>query len=171
MTETPTTPALAAAGSRPRRDVLCGLLLVGVLGPAAAGTLAACGDSGPSGTPPRTAGPTAESEGESAPAPTGPAGTALAKVSAVPVGGGLLVTAPSGSQVLLVQPVAGTVKAYNPHCTHQGTVVRTPQQGVMTCPNHGSQFKATDGSVVRGPAASPLREVAITVQGGDVTLA
>jgi Rieske Fe-S protein len=41
----------------------------------------------------------------------------------------------------------------------------------MTCPTHGSEFKAADGSVVRGPAARPLLPVAVKVTGQDVTLA
>jgi cytochrome b6-f complex iron-sulfur subunit len=41
-------------------------------------------------------------------------------------------------------------------CTHQGTTVnyRSASSDIF-CPNHGSVFK-TDGSVQKGPAASPL---------------
>jgi Rieske Fe-S protein len=36
------------------------------------------------------------------------------------------------------------------------------------CRCHGSRFSATDGSVVQGPASSPLEEKPVTVTGGDV---
>ncbi|WP_373513142.1 ubiquinol-cytochrome c reductase iron-sulfur subunit [Persicitalea sp.] len=41
-------------------------------------------------------------------------------------------------------------------CTHQGTTVnyRSASNDIL-CPNHGSQFKL-DGTVQKGPAASPL---------------
>jgi Rieske Fe-S protein len=141
----------------PRRQLLCGALLLGAAG---AGVLAGCGASGGSTTPSSTGG-----------TPTDEAGTALAGLADIPVGGGKIVTTPSGAGVLLVQPVAGTVLGYNPTCTHQGSVVRPPVGGVMTCPTHGSEFKAADGSVVRGPAARPLLPVAVKVTGQDVTLA
>jgi cytochrome b6-f complex iron-sulfur subunit len=152
-----------------RRQVLCGLF-VGLLAP---GALVACGDASESGsqaggsttTAPRTATPTTGATG-SAPA----AAPELAKLSAIPVGGGALVDTAQG-KVLLVQPSAGTVKAYDPTCTHQGTIVNPPKGGVMTCPNHGSQFNATDGSVKTGPAASPLTEIPVRVEGGAVVLA
>ncbi|HEY0639605.1 MAG TPA: Rieske (2Fe-2S) protein, partial [Pseudonocardiaceae bacterium] len=102
----------------------------------------------------------------------GGGGTAgvLAKMSDVPVGGGIIVEG-DGGPVLLVQPTAGQIKAYNPACTHQGTQVEPPQGGVMTCPNHGSQFAAADGSVKKGPANGPLAAVEVTVSGEEITLA
>jgi cytochrome b6-f complex iron-sulfur subunit len=154
-----------------RRQVLCGLF-IGLLAP---GALAACGESqngsqagsqnGGSTTTPRPAPPTTGATGS---APAG--ATELAKLSAIPVGGGTLVDTAQG-KVLLVQPSAGTVKAYDPTCTHQGTTVNPPKGGVMTCPNHGSQFYATDGSVKTGPAASPLTEIPVRVEGATVVLA
>ena len=154
-----------------RRQVLCGLAIALI----APGALAACGDGGGSagsagstttaGPPPTTggAGSTGSSGGSAG-------GSALAKLSDVPVGGGTLVDSPSG-KVLVVQPTAGTVKAYNPTCPHQGTTVNAPQDNVITCPNHGSQFDASDGSVKTGPAASPLAEIPVRVQGTDIVLA
>ncbi len=41
-------------------------------------------------------------------------------------------------------------------CTHQGTDVKYREADMdIRCPNHGSEFKL-DGSVQKGPAASPL---------------
>jgi cytochrome b6-f complex iron-sulfur subunit len=138
----------------PRRQVLCGLLVLGAIG-STAGLLSACSSSDAPATP-RAGAPAA--------------GTVLAKVTDVPVGGGVLVSGGSG-QILLSQPTAGTIVAFDPTCTHQGTTVGTPHSGVITCPNHGSRFKATDGSVVNGPAAAPLKTIAVKVSGGNVVTA
>jgi Rieske Fe-S protein len=95
-------------------------------------------------------------------------GSTLAKVSDVPVGGGKLVTAPGGMRVMLTQPTQGVFKAFDARCTHQGTIVDPPQKGIMTCPNHGSQFATADGSVRRGPATAPLDTVAVQVKGDSI---
>jgi len=139
--------------------VLCGLF-VGLLAP---GALAACGGESQYSSS-TTSAPRGTTGG------AGSAGKELAKVSAVPVGGGTLVEGPQG-KVLIVQPSAGKIKAYDPTCTHQGTIINPPQAGVMTCPNHGSQFLATDGSVKTGPATLPLTEIPVRVEGGAVVLA
>jgi cytochrome b6-f complex iron-sulfur subunit len=76
-----------------------------------------------------------------------------------------------GGKVLLVRTSATEVKAYNAACTHQGTPVAVPENGVTTCPNHGSEFDATTGAVKKGPATRPLVEVAIKVDGDNVVLA
>ena len=38
----------------------------------------------------------------------------------------------------------------------------------LTCPWHGSQFKVTDGSVLRGPTEKPLKVYPSTVNNGSV---
>jgi len=156
----------------PRREVVCGLLLLGVLGPAA-GLLAGCGGEGATGagTSP-TPGGTAGSPAASGSAGAGPSGSpvTLATLADVPVGGGTIVTTES-RRVLLVQPTAGTVRAYDPRCPHAGTAVDPPEDGIITCPNHGSQFRPADGAVTRGPARRGLAEVAVTVQGDRIVLA
>jgi cytochrome b6-f complex iron-sulfur subunit len=146
-----------------RRQVLCGLA-VALLAPGA--FAAACG-GGPSG-----------SSGSGGATTTGAAGggsnTALARLSDVPVGGGILVDGPSG-KVLLVQPTAGTVKAYDPTCTHMQFTVSPPQGDTIRCdnpgPNHGSQFSVSDGSVTRGPATRPLATIAVRVSSDSIVLA
>ncbi|WP_412543699.1 Rieske (2Fe-2S) protein [Longispora sp. K20-0274] len=135
-----------------RRAVLLGAGAVG-----ATALLTACGGSSDAAAP------------SDPPAPTTPQNTdsgVLAKLADIPVGGGKLV-----GSVLVVQPQAGVVKAFNARCTHQGTIVGAPEAGVITCPNHGSQFKAEDGSLVKGPAARGLSAVAVKVVGGDVVRA
>jgi Rieske Fe-S protein len=42
--------------------------------------------------------------------------------------------------------------------------------GTINCPCHGSTFKITDGSVVTGPATSPLTAAKIAVSGGKIML-
>jgi cytochrome b6-f complex iron-sulfur subunit len=165
LTTQPPSKAPASTDSS-RRQLLCGLA-VALLAPGA--LAAACGgDSGGTSTGAATttggAGGTTSAGGSSG-------GTALAKLADVPVGGGVIVNGGPNGRLLLVQPTAGTVKGYDPSCTHQGTIVDPPQGGVMTCPKHGSQFNAADGSVERGPAASPLATVDVRIDGADVVLA
>ena len=158
------TPGPAEAS---RRTVLCGLVAA-LLGPAA--LAAACGGGSSGGSSDGAAGGGGGAGAGAATAGGGSAGAALARLSDVPVGGGIVVPTPTGMAVL-VQPTAGTVRAFNAACTHQGTIVGTPKSGVITCPNHGSQFNAADGSVQRGPAAAPLTPIDVRVRGTDVVLA
>jgi len=153
-----------------RRQVLCGLAIA-LLAPGA--LAAACGgnssgsSSGSGTTTGGTGGGAATTTGGSGGGTSG----ALAKVSDVPVGGGIIVNSSNGL-VLLVQPTAGTIKAYDPTCTHQGFTVDPPQGGVITCvKGHGSQFNASDGSVKTGPATIPLHTVNVKVDGANIVLA
>ncbi|MBB5789619.1 Rieske (2Fe-2S) protein [Jiangella mangrovi] len=160
-----------------RRTALMGMGAVGV-----AGLLAACGggDSEPStsGAPPATepeAEPSAEattpaeepSEEPSAPPeePDEPAADALASTADVPVGSGFI---NDGAGVVVTQPTAGTFLGFSATCTHQGCAVTEIEGDVITCPCHGSQYSAMDGSVVTGPATQPLAPVAVVVQGDQV---
>ncbi|MET7385745.1 Rieske (2Fe-2S) protein [Streptomyces sp. NPDC005385] len=95
-------------------------------------------------------------------------GTELAKTGDIPEGGGK-VFADQG--VVVTQPAAGTFKAFSSKCTHQGCAVKGIANGVITCPCHGSQFSATDGSVKKGPATSALAAATITVEGDSIKLA
>ncbi|HSK57732.1 MAG TPA: Rieske (2Fe-2S) protein [Actinomycetospora sp.] len=133
-----------------RRTVLCGLAVA----LAAPGALAACSSAGEfqPGTPTTTS------------AAGGGAGVPLAEV---PVGGGTILTVGERT-VLVVQPTAGTVKAFDASCPHQGTTVDPPQGGVITCPNHLSQFDAATGAVRKGPADTGLTEVPARVVDGVV---
>ncbi|WP_433788015.1 Rieske (2Fe-2S) protein [Actinomycetospora sp. CA-101289] len=136
-----------------RRTVLCGLAAA-LAAPAA---LAACSSPGEfqPGAPTTTAAP---------PAPGGGSGVPLAQV---PVGGGTILTV-GERPILVVQPTAGTVKAFDASCPHQGTTVDPPQAGVITCPNHFSQFDAATGAVRKGPADTGLVEVPARVVDGVV---
>jgi len=144
-----------------RRQVLCGLVAALVAGGAVTTACSSAATSGGSG------GTTAGGQPQAA------AGTEVAKLAQVPVGGGLLVDAPGGggSKLLLVQPAAGEVKAFSATCPHQGVTVAVPQGGTITCPGHGSQFDAATGSLKKGPATTGLTAVNVKVNGAAVVLA
>lgn len=96
------------------------------------------------------------------------AGSALAKTSDIPEGGGKIF---KDSGVVVTQPTAGQFKAFSSKCTHQGCAVSGITDGVITCPCHKSEFSVADGSVKKGPATQPLPEQKITVSGDSITLA
>lgn len=95
------------------------------------------------------------------------AGGVLGPVTDVPVGDTKIFT---DQKVVVTCPAAGTFKAFSAVCTHQGCVVNAVKDGVITCPCHGSQFNAADGSVKNGPAAAPLPAVAVTARDGQLVL-
>jgi Rieske Fe-S protein len=101
--------------------------------------------------------------GSGAASPTGPA--ALASTSDVPVGGGTILT---NQKIVITQPQAGKFEAFTAVCTHQGCIVNSVSGGTINCPCHGSKFSITNGSVVNGPAPSPLAPVSIKVQGTSI---
>jgi Rieske Fe-S protein len=96
------------------------------------------------------------------------AGDVVVPLSEVPVGGAYEVSL-DGRRVLVTQPVAGTVAAFDARCTHQGCNVRATEDGLV-CPCHGSAFDPADGAAVHGPATGPLTPVGVAVRGADVVL-
>jgi Rieske Fe-S protein len=101
------------------------------------------------------------------PASAAPAGTALAKTSEIPVGGGKVF---GGARVVVTQPTQGTFKCFTAICTHQGCTVADVGGGTINCGCHGSKFNAEDGAVVNGPASTPLAAQQITVTGDSIEL-
>ena len=93
-------------------------------------------------------------------------GEAIAATADIAVGGGVIVD----DKYVITQPVKGEFKAFTAICTHQGCPVGEVTGGQIVCPCHGSAFSIEDGSVVNGPAESPLAEESISVTGGQVTL-
>jgi Rieske Fe-S protein len=125
------------------------------------------GVNGPPPSQPPPSGGTPAGGGASAASGTPAAGGAavLASTASVPVGGGKILTA---QQIVITQPTAGSYKAFTAVCTHQGCIVSTVADGTIDCPCHGSKFSVKDGSVVNGPAPSPLAAVAIKVEGASI---
>jgi Rieske Fe-S protein len=72
---------------------------------------------------------------------------------------------------VITQPRAGSFAAFTAVCTHQGCTVSTVSDSTINCPCHGSKFSITNGSVVGGPAPSPLAAVSIKVHGTSIVRA
>ena len=74
----------------------------------------------------------------------------------------------SGNPAVLVHLKNGDFVAYSAVCTHQGCTVKY-KGGQLACPCHGSVFDPAKGAeVVAGPAPSPLPEIPVKVEGGEV---
>jgi nitrite reductase/ring-hydroxylating ferredoxin subunit len=156
-----------------RRALLAGAGVV------CAAALAGCttydaNNGGIAGPPPTSAAPTSQAAAGTGAAAGGATASGaasaapanlLATTAQVPVGGGKIIDGPN---VVITQPVAGTFKGFSAVCTHQGCIVDAISNGTIDCPCHGSKFSIKDGSVVNGPAPSPLPPVAITVQGTSI---
>jgi Rieske Fe-S protein len=69
---------------------------------------------------------------------------------------------------VVTQPTAGDFKCFTAVCTHMGCTVSSVSGGTINCPCHGSRFNINNGSVVNGPAASPLAPINIKVQGTSI---
>jgi cytochrome b6-f complex iron-sulfur subunit len=73
----------------------------------------------------------------------------------------------SGAPIVVAQPTAGTAVAFSAICTHMACQV-APAGKRLDCPCHGSQYDATTGAVLRGPATKPLPAVPVRVENGKV---
>jgi Rieske Fe-S protein len=87
------------------------------------------------------------------------------------VGGMLLLEAnPVDSKgLLLYRAGENEVRAFSRKCTHLGCVIGGFEEGISSCPCHGSQF-GTDGKPVKGPAAAPLQEYAAVLDGSILAI-
>lgn len=125
------------------------LLATAGLAAAALGGLSACGG------------------GSDEPASGGSAGPVTAKTSEIKVGGGAIFAT---GQAVITQPTAGEFKAFSSICTDAACPVADVTD-TINCNCHGSKFSITDGSVVNGPAVTPLPPRTVTVSGDSVSVA
>ena len=156
-----------------RRGALTGAASLGVALP----VLAACGDDPEEATDSSSPTDRSETPEQSEPTPsetespdeaTGDGGGGgIATTAEVPLGGGLIL---AEQQLVITQPTKGDFKGFSAVCTHQGCTVNEVTD-TIGCPCHGSMFSIEDGSVVEGPAPSPLAEQALVVRGDSIDLA
>ncbi len=132
-------------------------LVSGAAGLGVAATLAACSGGASGGV----------SGGATLPSAT--PGQRLAELSAIPVGQAVSAEL-DGASVIVARPSATTAACFSAVCTHEGCTV-APAGEKLLCPCHGSEFDATTGKVLRGPAPAPLPGIAVRVQNGAVVTA
>jgi cytochrome b6-f complex iron-sulfur subunit len=76
-----------------------------------------------------------------------------------------------GQDAILVHLKSGDFVAYSAICTHQRCTVAY-KGGNLACPCHGSVFDPANGAeVIAGPAPTPLTEIPVKVEGGEVVRA
>ena len=92
-------------------------------------------------------------------------GSAEVPISAVPVGGGVIL---ADEQVVITQPQEGVFQAFSAVCTHQGCVVSEVSDGTINCPCHGSRYSIVDGSVVQRPAQKSLNSDPLSLPGDTI---
>jgi Rieske Fe-S protein len=146
-----------------RRSVLraAGAVAAGGLGATA---LAACGATTATTTEaaPRSGGTSSSGSGS--------AGGVSVKTADIPVGGGKAFPDASPPYVV-TQPTAGTFKAFDGTCTHQGCPVTQVRNGHILCPCHGSMFDLSTGAPTSAsPAKKPLTPKTATVSGDSVVI-
>src|SRR5262245_45007943 len=107
------------SGLASRRAVLAGAAGVGV-----AAALAACGNSTPSTGSGR--------------------GSGEINNSAIQADGGRV---HADRRVVVTQRTAGSFKAFDAVCTHQGCILASVSGGTINCDCHGSKYSIADGSV------------------------
>ncbi|MEU7897889.1 Rieske (2Fe-2S) protein [Nonomuraea sp. NPDC049152] len=99
--------------------------------------------------------------------PPGIKGKVIAQKADVPVGGGKVI---QEWKIVITQPTSGVFKAFTAKCPHRGCAVGRPQDGVMTCPCHGSEFAADSGKCLKGPAQGSLAEFPLKVEGDGIII-
>jgi cytochrome b6-f complex iron-sulfur subunit len=147
------------------------------LGVGAAGaSLAACGGGagssggGNSGGDESKGGGQAKGGGEAQGGGKEAGGASIASESEVAPGSAVTFE-DAGNPAVLIHLDNGDFVAYSAVCTHQDCEVPY-KNGQLVCPCHGSVFDPADGAaVVTGPAQSPLPEIPVKVQNGEIVKA
>ena len=71
--------------------------------------------------------------------------------------------------ILLYRENETTVKAYSRKCPHQQCAIGPFNNGVSSCPCHGSRFNLS-GDRISGPAPQSLRQYSTSVNGNIITI-
>ena len=149
------------------------------VGAAGASILAACGGGGGGGgekaSEETTSAPGAVGGATEATAPGGTTvaeiarGEAIAQESDVAPGSAVEFTdSETSQQAVLVHLQSGDFVAYSAICTHRGCTVGYSDDKLV-CPCHGSIFDPANGAQVEaGPAPTPLPQIPVQVQNGEV---
>ena len=72
-----------------------------------------------------------------------------------------------GSPDIVVRHRDGSLAAFSAVCTHAGCQVEYAS-GMLVCPCHGSEFDASTGAVVQGPAVTPLARRRVIQRRGSI---
>jgi len=151
-----------AAEGMPRREFMRGAAV------AAGAVILGVTSSVLAGPPTRRAPPAVPAPGRKprpgSSSPTG-AGTEIASLDSVPVGGAVAFDDPRAGPSVLCRLAQDRVAAYSRVCTHAGCLVEfDPSARLLVCPCHGAQFDPTRGAeVVAGPAPGPLSRIPVTI--------
>jgi nitrite reductase/ring-hydroxylating ferredoxin subunit len=75
-----------------------------------------------------------------------------------------------GENEILVINLSGRYFCLAARCTHAGAPLVEGEiiEDVLICPWHGSNFRVTDGSVLKGPAERPLRAYPSVIKGDNL---
>lgn len=89
--------------------------------------------------------------------------TTLASLDELPEGGQLRVEL--DDLTLLLCHLDGTVYAIDYFCTHDelGLEGGDLNEGCITCPYHGAEFRLSDGAVLAPPAFEPIATYPVTI--------
>lgn len=67
----------------------------------------------------------------------------------------------NGESIFVIRESETVFIAYAAQCTHQYVELNLPKEGIIKCPNHGSLFRVSDGSVIDGKAYDPLKRYTV----------
>jgi len=63
---------------------------------------------------------------------------------------------------IIVYKKGEVLRVFSSTCTHAGCRISHERDGILECPCHGSAYSAATGSVVKGPAVVPLKQLPFT---------
>ena len=94
-----------------------------------------------------------------------PAGTPIATLDSIPVGGAISFQDPNAGPAILVRTASSDVAAFSRVCTHAGCLVGYDQASeLIVCPCHGAEFDPKQrAAVVAGPAPTPLAPISVAI--------